>query len=337
MREDERHAIRVVALSFRATAEARASASSRSPSLCGSGSCPAITMNASEYYDVYPELEHRAGDVWVGLPTFGMLPFDNIAGVVVTPACDLQNSKSASITYLPLIPLRCALYVPPLCHELLRAFNGQLQQLQLQQFLLEIPAPLLPNETYFRSVEDKIRVIEGGERVSEKEKGAVTRIKYCLKALRVSVSRDPEAMRLDPIQNAIGFASFEELLRRLITNAARTDLHFLPDDRQRIEWSAIVEHSLVLFRFPMSAPVEVFNLAQDVDVRDWATGLSKLAYLGSGIGRFAESRPVKRITIRPRYMADLLTRYVSMHVRLGSPDFADETVTTYIREIGEKK
>ena len=59
---------------------------------------------AKNYYDTTPERRHQTGDIWKGLPTFGLLgQHQTCSGLVITPACDLANNKSTTITYLPIL------------------------------------------------------------------------------------------------------------------------------------------------------------------------------------------------------------------------------------------
>lgn len=293
-------------------------------------------MNAGEYYDISPQGEHRAGDIWSDVPTLGMLPLERTTAIIVTPACDLQNRKSPTLTYLPILPLRCAFCLPPLSHEILRSLNGQLTSLGLGRLCVEIPSSTLPQESYLREVDASLAGVEGSKGCGDKEKTAILRVRSCLNILRVALSRALGEAALPTVQGVFGDANYQTLLERVITNAARHDLHFLPDDRQRKEWSGVPEHSVVFFRYPLSAPVEVFDKAQDMRILDWDEEMRNLGYLGSGVSRFAGARPVRRVTVRPRYVADLLTRYVAMHVRLGSPDFSDETVKMYVQELRGK-
>jgi len=63
-------------------------------------------VGVRDYYELDPPLEHAPGDIWSDLPTFGVLPADRTAGLVITPACDLSNRKVETITYLPVITVR---------------------------------------------------------------------------------------------------------------------------------------------------------------------------------------------------------------------------------------
>jgi hypothetical protein len=42
---------------------------------------------------------------------------------------------------------------------------------------------------------------------------------------------------------------------------------------------------------------------------------------------------MKRATLKQRFVADLLTRFVGVYIRLGSPDFTSETIDRYLMDI----
>src|SRR5687767_4466012 len=104
-------------------------------------------VSASDYYEFFPPSEHRVGDVWVDLPTFGMLGIERVAGIVITPACDLQNCKTETITYLPIVPIRQAFTLRGFRPMVLRAIGGQAQTLGINGFDEDAPfRPLEANE-----------------------------------------------------------------------------------------------------------------------------------------------------------------------------------------------
>jgi hypothetical protein len=147
--------------------------------------------------------------------------------------------------------------------------------------------------------------------------------------------REPSGTELTTL---FGLSNFVQTVQRLVTNSHRADMHFLPSDGQRTEWSAIPEPSVALFRYVFSAPIGIFDCAQDVSRPDWAHETRRISSTTTGVSSFAARRPMKRQTMRPRFAADLLTRYVAMHVRLGAPDFTDASIDAYVADVvGAKK
>jgi hypothetical protein len=135
-----------------------------------------------------------------------------------------------------------------------------------------------------------------------------------------------------------GESEFANTCKRLVTNAYRTDIHFLPADGQDLSWSAIRSHSVALFRYPLTLPLELLDLSIATSEGEWDN------VLGMNIRQFpcASSllgqRPIKLLRIRPRFISDLLTRFISLYGRLGSPDFSPGTIETYVQKImGEEQ
>jgi hypothetical protein len=60
-------------------------------------------ISARSYYDYFPPSPHAPGDIWMHLPTHGLLRRERACALVVTPSCDLSNRKVNTITYLPII------------------------------------------------------------------------------------------------------------------------------------------------------------------------------------------------------------------------------------------
>jgi hypothetical protein len=129
----------------------------------------------------------------------------------------------------------------------------------------------------------------------------------------------------------IGLREWTTLSGRIITNA-RTDSHFLPADEQRDEWSALREHSVALLRFPMSLPIEVFEIAQRVAPDQWSASRQAAKGLLPCLSSIPD-RPMKRLRLQERFTADLLTRFTAVFTRLGSPDFTPATVTKFINDL----
>jgi hypothetical protein len=145
----------------------------------------------------------------------------------------------------------------------------------------------------------------------------------------------PELVEADPkdLNALLGDKEWLNYRSRLVRNALRSDLHFLPADGQLASWSGVPCHSLVLFRYPLTAPIDVFECAQDISLVDWKNCCEQLGVIVPLVMAFAARRPIKRLTLKPDFLADLLTRYVSLYVRLGSPDFSEHTINQFCTEV----
>lgn len=48
---------------------------------------------------------------------------------------------------------------------------------------------------------------------------------------------------------------------------------------------------------------------------------------------FQEAKPLKTSKLHEKFLSDLLTRYVSLYIRIGSPDFEGEMIKQMLEEI----
>jgi len=291
----------------------------------------ALPIRATDYYDFFPDLAHRAGDIWADLPSFGMLGVERVPGLVITPACDLQNNKSDSISFLPIVTVRKAFALRSFFPEVIRAIDGQLQTLQCDA-LSEIVEKYVPIDSNILD-ELSAKLDRISTSTGKKVTDAIGRAKAGMTILRLALRSEDEIPKGEDLRTLFGASGFAKMAERIVTNAYRGDLHFLPSDQQDKDWSVIAEPSLVFFRYPFSAPIEIFDRAQDTTRPDWSAEVRKLTRCTQGAQHFAGRRPMKRQTLKPRFLADLLTRYVSMHVRLGAPDFTDDSIRSYVAEI----
>jgi hypothetical protein len=96
-------------------------------------------------------------------------------------------------------------------------------------------------------------------------------------------------------------------------------------------------HSVALFRYPLTVPVSLLDAAQDNALTDWTEATSALAVEEPMATLLAARRPLKCLRLQSRFLPDLLTKYVSLYSRIGSPDFTRETVETLSNELGAPK
>src|SRR5271157_3624696 len=65
-----------------------------------------MPISVTDYYSFRPAKSHVPGDIWSGLAMHGLLGLQHAHGLIVTPACDLDNCKVETLTYLPIIPVQ---------------------------------------------------------------------------------------------------------------------------------------------------------------------------------------------------------------------------------------
>lgn len=292
---------------------------------------PKVTLQ--DYYDFTPPADNAAGDVWSGLPTHGLLGGTSTRGIVITPACDLSNRKVETITYLPVIPVRAYFATAAFLPDLQREIDGQLQLLKLDGLVRCPDRFLAPDPGTLQAARGKLEDFAKRPNLSSKERNSTARILAGIELLAHVRANPATPAPAEAIRLLFG-TGLPKILKNVVTNSLRLDVHFLPSDGQRADWSGVLEHSLALFRYALSAPVPIFDLAQDVQQTEWTAATTRLEPACPGAQAFADERPMKRVKLKPRFLADLLTRYVAMHVRLGSPDFTADTVDAYVNELG---
>lgn len=288
----------------------------------------AISATVSAYYDLAPTLVHRTGDIWRAIPSHGMFRTPTIHGLVITPSCDLTNNKTNTITYLPIVPVADWVITLDLLPEFERSLLGLAEQLESE---VKSPPPI-PSDTNNLLTLSLTAELDTYELLatSKKAKDAMLRYRSCLKCIGACHASTPRDASLAEVRQAIGTKSWSDNCARLLTNSLRTDVHFLPADGQGAEWSAVPEHSVVLFRCPMTAPRKLFDLAQSIELADWESAITSLTPLFPIASAFTAFRPLKAATLRKDYLHDLLTRFGSLYLRVGSPDFTSSAVKSMV-------
>ena len=283
-------------------------------------------VGPSDYYDTVPPAGHAPGDIWVGLPTMGLLRLAHVPGIVITPACDLANHKAETVTYVPVVPITTYFASQAFLPEVMRAIESHLKGVGADGLNLTDGRRFgYPSVSTVRAVKELIAAPPRNE-ISDR---LTTGLRY------VESARDTGRAELSDLRQLLGPKSLAETVQKIVKNAYRLDMHFLPHDGQIADWSGVAEHSVALFRYPITAPTDILDAANAPTIADWATAVSELAPTWPVATHFSEKRPMKRVSVKPRFLSDLLTRYVALHVRLGSPDFTPDTVAEYTRQIVE--
>lgn len=260
---------------------------------------------AGTYYERLPKSAHRTGDIWRSLPTFDILPMKHVSGVVITPACDLANHKTPTITYLPILSvadylLSIAAYscIRPVLIELFGA-------LKLQDLAALLPRELHPSSTdleYMRSA------------LADSVNPRIVRVLDGL-ALLDGEQRDGRNKRLKRLAHCLG-DRWSKMLERIVSNAYADDIHFLPPDTLHSAISAVPEPSVALFRLPLTLPRTRFDSAME---NTSATVADQL----------------KTATLQAPFLTDLLTRFARLYIRLGSPDLSETAIADMVSNISE--
>jgi hypothetical protein len=290
-------------------------------------------LTARDYYEFTPSLNHAPGDIWSDLSTYGMLSPTHASGLVITPACDLANRKVETVTYLPVIPVRAYVTTAAFLPELVRETNRLIAALSSYDLgTLSDDFPSIADRV--TALEERASALGRATNCSLKDKELLERVASGSRL--IALTRNPAANEApyDELRRLFGESVCQKLFERIVRNAYSLDVHFLPADGQRVEWSGVPVHSVVLFRQPMSAPVQLFDAAQDLQLTDWGSYVDRLSISIPAAAAFKSRRPMKRVTMRAAFASDLITRFISMFVRLGSPDFSSGTIAEYVAHLG---
>lgn len=279
-----------------------------------------------DYYDHTPEPGHSTGDIWCGLPSYGALKQESVAGLVITPACDLANSKSETITYLPILAFEAWFATFSMLAEIRGAtqthWNSLQEQLKLERFTMS----KVPTEAELADLRSRVVLLEGNPNV------LLPRVLAGVDVMSAILAPGMPRARISDLRVLFGEQAFRTRCEKLITNALRMDTHFLP---ARARWTtshtSFSEHSLVLFRYPLTAPLDILDLAMQ-PTSDWASAIAEYAPLPAA-KLFAASQPIRVARLRPQFFADLLSRYTALYARVGSPDFPPIVVETLAGQI----
>jgi hypothetical protein len=130
-------------------------------------------IDERDYYDFLPPNIHRTGDIWKALPTFGTLNCGLTAGIVMTPACDLANNKSETITYIPIVSITDYLNSPAFYVEIWSEIKSILEKSKMGQLILppdrfelptldDIDTAIALTEQSHKKGEDKANILRLG-------------------------------------------------------------------------------------------------------------------------------------------------------------------------------
>ena len=288
------------------------------------------------YYDYFPPSTHAPGDIWMHLPTHGLLRRDRTSALVVTPSCDLSNRKVSTITYVPIISFLDWVS----CRDFLSEVIGTMSSLAEQLVSLGISSNSAVTDSEIFSPDLSDQLFSLGRKLANEKIAKPLRIaceRYIFGGNHLRRVSGGEPADVHDLEVCLTKTRWQQLRSQIVKNALRSDLYFLPADGNDADMSPVAKHSVALFRYPLTAPVTVLDLAQDASLSDWATAAETLATREPMARAFSNVRPLKCLRLQDRFLSDLLTKFVALYSRLGSPDFSQESVETISRELGESK
>jgi hypothetical protein len=285
--------------------------------------------NRVSYKDYYKaiSLEQNTGDIWLNLPSLGLLKRKSCSGLIITPACDLANNKVETLTYLPIISINeyfaSRSFYPIILTKIISFSNG-INDFTVQNLFTRKILPTLADiefliNEYDRKIRDKAGIINK----------IISGLKMTHDICNNEVKIVNKSLLLD-------FFSEKDIYKRnesIIQNSFSSDLHFLPKDERDEDWTAIKDHSLALFRYPITVPIEILEFANDSSIGDWSQKMEEASYMFPIAPAFKDFCPLKVYTLHPFFLSDLLTRFAGLYIRIGSPDFDRNTINQFIYDI----
>jgi hypothetical protein len=231
----------------------------------------------------------------------------------------------------PIVPVLSVFSLPMALPDIRRAIDGQLNAAGLNNLLDQPLAKFIPPSISEIDVAlDLCNFQYQSSKTSIKEKTAIDKARAGIRLLRSMYSNSNALFS----NNALDVISImgRPAIEKIISNKSPNS-HFLPSDEQPEDWSGIPVHSVALFRMPLSIPIEILDLAQETSESSWRMELKKLECIYPLSAKMADTRPMKRITLREVFTVDLLTRYIGLYVRLGAPDFSALSFEKFLTEI----
>ncbi len=286
-------------------------------------------LQPAHFYDCMPLADHRPGDIWSGLPTFGLLPGSSTRGVVITPACDLANRKCETLSFLPIVSASQYLGSVSFRYECWLEIESLLAKFELinqhpkpTRFELISGAALQDIENYSQDTK--------GKKISEDDRARL--LGYC-EYVKAAEAGSATASHL---ANFIKNDRLKGLLSRLVTNSMKADIHFLPAEGSSAEYSPTPDHSVVLFRYPLTVPIDLLDRAQNSSFALWQASVAAEGERRSVLASMP-NWPIKLAMLKGEFFADLISRYLNMYIRLGSTDFQEQSVRDIAEEIKVQK
>lgn len=290
-------------------------------------------VDSTTYYDTLPGLAHECGDIWRNLPAFGTLGQQSCCGIIITPACDLSWQKSDTLTYLPVIPLRSFFSMDAALPGLVEKLVAALGVVPCETTISWTGASyIVPPEDEIARLEHDLKKFRSAQQRSAKINSAIDRVLAGTEILRLIANPDLSNVPSDKLSTLYG-SEWGKIKERIIRNSYSPALHFLPSDKQDPVFSAVPNHSVVLFRYPITVPVRVLSHAQENSDASWTDSIDVMNLAPALRVAFGSARPVKLASLRPAFLADLLTRFSALYNRVGSPDFSAKTIETYVQEV----
>jgi hypothetical protein len=286
-------------------------------------------IDAKDFYKSLPSIGHETGDIWLHLPCWGVANQDNCSGIVITPACDLSQKKAETALILPIISINNYLLSKAFFFDVWTELGPKIKNAGA-----DVTLDSRFDNPSISILEDLLRKIEGEKR----HKGLYLQLQAYIDYINYTNADNIHRKNLSPpnIESLLGKKKYDDILKKMLTNAYKSDVHFFPAFKNAGEYSAISVHSLALFRHAYSVPIEILDAAQTSSELFWSDDQVFLARKFP-IATAFNNWPIKVSQLKDDFLSDLISRYLSMFMRLGSRDFTSHTIDNFVSEIkGDK-
>lgn len=274
-----------------------------------------------DYYKSLPSIEHETGDIWTNIPFPSLKNNFFSRGIVITPACDLSQNKTETVTVLPIVTINEYLYSKCFFYVV---------WLEVKTLLTQIGINM--QNRYINPGEEEIKIAIDTMRVEGKTKESdIKKIEEYHKYLLFIEGKKTEKPDLKKIFSEKGIKS---IITDIVKNKYGNDIHFLPKDEHNKSGKILESHSLVLFRYPFSFPISILDIANSGNEQSWHFDMESYLPVYQ-LASIFERYPINVSALKDDFLSDLLSRYLAMYMRLGSRDFTKDTVSTFIRQIKE--
>lgn len=292
-------------------------------------------MKRITYKDYYTTAlkPHSTGDIWKNLPTMGLLKRKQCTGIIITPACDLEQAKTETLNYLPLISIReyfASRSFYPHVYKKLITLSKTYQDPTIETLLGK---NFLPTVTDLQELIDdynaKLKVLAGNKK---DQANTYQKIIDGLSWAKDISDGSKHEVTESVLKSVMSEKDFQKMKVEFVRNNFSTDLHFLPRDEQDPTWSAVTAHSVALFRYPITVPIEIMDLADTYYGASWQQKMTEKTSQFAIAKEFILS-PLKVSRLNDAFLNDLLTRFAGLYIRIGSPDFDESSIKTLSTEI----
>ncbi|QYX46930.1 hypothetical protein K3F43_19880 [Pseudomonas tussilaginis] len=282
-------------------------------------------IEARDFYKNMPSLDHETGDIWHNLPGFG-LPYNLMTtGIVISPACDLSQKKTETATVIPIIPIHEYLYSKSFYSEIWNELSDRLKPYGADD---HAPSDRFSHPP-LHLIEKSLQQLEGDRKqISLYNRLAAYKeyIQYTQALPGARGSKKPD------IEVIFSGRRYGEILKKIFCNSFKSDIHFFPAYGAPSDFAPIPHHSVALFRYVYSIPLEILDAAQSSREEWWKNDCRGMSGTTPLIEHF-EEYPLKVSRLKDDFLTDLISRYLGMFMRLGSRDFTKASLDKFATEM----